>query len=211
MRNIADCHLYGILDLGYVDESRLPSVLSEMLEGGVDVVQLRAKNATESKIEALAAELLPLCRRAEVPFIINDFPGIAAKVGVDGVHVGQDDQPISEVREIVGEEMLVGKSTHSLDQARAASRETGVDYIGFGPIFATPTKPDYVPIGKAEIDQVHRDVELPIFCIGGIKRENAPEILQAGAKRLVIVSGILQAANIPEYVRDVQTLLQSNR
>ena len=211
MRNIADCHLYGILDLGYVDESRLPSVLNEMLEGGVDVVQLRAKNATESKIEALAAELLPLCRRAEVPLIINDFPRIAAKVGVDGVHVGQDDQPISEVREIVGEEMLVGKSTHSLDQARAASRETGVDYIGFGPIFATPTKPDYVPIGKAEIDQVHRDVELPIFCIGGIKRENAPEILQAGAKRLVIVSGILQAANIPEYVRDVQTLLQSNR
>ncbi|MEM1295563.1 MAG: thiamine phosphate synthase, partial [Verrucomicrobiota bacterium] len=102
-------------------------------------------------------------------------------------------------------------STHSPDQARAASQEPGIDYIGFGPIFATPTKPDYVPIGKADIAQVHEEVGLPIFCIGGIKRENAPEILQAGAKRLVIVSGILQAENIPAYVRDVQTLLQSTR
>lgn len=211
MRTIADCHLYGILDLGYVEEAILKPVLDEMLEGGVDVVQLRAKNVTEAKIESFAAELHPACQAAGVPFIINDHPDIAARIGVDGVHVGQDDQPIDEVREIVGEGMLVGKSTHSLDQARAASREPGIDYIGFGPIFATPTKPDYVPIGKDDIAQVHEDVELPIFCIGGIKRENAPEILQAGAKRLVIVSGILQAANIPAYVREVQTLIHPKR
>ncbi|MEM1295956.1 MAG: thiamine phosphate synthase, partial [Verrucomicrobiota bacterium] len=128
MRQIADCHLYGILDLGYVEESELKSVLSKMLEGGVDVVQLRAKNVPVEKIEGYTAELLPICRNAGIPLIINDYPEIAATFAVDGVHVGQDDQPIEEVREIVGSEMLVGKSTHSLDQARAASQEPGIDY-----------------------------------------------------------------------------------
>ena len=203
MKAIADCRLYGILDLGYVPKSGLTQVLGHMLRGGVDVVQLRAKNHPEAEIEAMGREVLPMTREAGIPLIVNDFPHIAGKLGAEGVHVGQDDLPAGEVRAIVGPNAIVGKSTHSLAQARAAQSDPEIDYIGFGPIFATPTKPDYAPIGMDDIARVHSEVNLPVFCIGGIKRENAEQLLQAGASRLVIVSGILQAADIAGYVRDV--------
>ncbi len=208
MRTIADSYLYGILDLGYVPSAHLSEVLAKMLSGGVDIVQLRAKNLPEAEIEAMAGELLPQTREAGIPLIINDFPEIAAKLEADGIHVGQDDRSIAEVRQIVGPDMIVGKSTHSLGQARAANEEPGIDYLGFGPIFATPTKPTYVPIGMDDIAQVHRDVQLPIFCIGGIKKENAPRILECGARRIVIVSGILQAKDVSGYVREVNAFLR---
>ena len=207
MRGIVDCKLYGILDLGYVDRENVASTTQQLLVGGVDVLQLRAKGFALVDIEAIAREILPLTQNAGTPLIINDHPEIAARVGADGVHIGQDDQEVAAVRKIVGAEMILGKSTHSPDQARAAAGEPGVDYIGFGPIFATPTKPDYIPIGMDDIAQVHRDFSLPIFCIGGLKRENAAQILQAGASRLVIVSGILQAPDIPDYIRDVRQML----
>ena len=210
MSSLQNARLYGILDLGYVDRANLASVAEQLIAGGIDVLQLRAKKFGEPEIELMAREILPLTQAAKMPFIINDFPEIAAKVGADGIHVGQDDRPVDEVRKIVGDSMILGKSTHSLDQARAAAVEPGVDYIGFGPIFATPTKPDYVPIGQDDIAQVHREVEVPIFCIGGIKRENADQLLQSGASRLVIVSGILQAEDIPQYIGDVQKLLTKN-
>jgi thiamine-phosphate pyrophosphorylase len=210
MRPIADCKLYGILDLGYVKREKVVSTTQQLLDGGVNVLQLRAKGFDPAVIESMALEMLPLTRDAGTPLIINDFPEIAAKVGADGIHVGQDDIKIARVREIVGHEMLVGKSSHSLDQARAAAGEAGVDYIGFGPIFATPTKPTYIPIGMDDIAQVHRDVSIPIFCIGGIKLENVERILEAGARRVVIVSGILQALDIPAYIRDVRALIDSH-
>jgi thiamine-phosphate pyrophosphorylase len=104
--------------------------------------------------------------------------------------------------------MLVGRSTHSLDQAAAAAADPRTDCIGFGPLFATPTKPNYPPIGTAEIREVHeRHPDLPIFCIGGIKREHLPALVEAGAKRVVIVSGILQAPDIAAYVRAARALL----
>ena len=100
----------------------------------------------------------------------------------------------------------MGKSTHSIAQALAAAEE-GADYIGFGPLFATPTKPDYIPIGIDDIQTVHQELTIPIFCIGGIKKENLVSVLTAGAKRVVIVSGILQAEDIPAYVRDCKRIL----
>jgi len=198
MRAISECRLYGIVDLGYVARERIWEMTALMLKGGVDIVQLRAKNSTEADIEEMAAELLPLTKAEGAPFIINDFPEIALRVGADGVHVGQDDRSVWDARNVLGPDKIVGKSTHSLDQARAAAKEP-VDYIGFGPLFATPTKPEYVPIGLEDIATVHRDVSLPIFCIGGIKWENAWRVLEAGASRLVIVSGILTAGDVVDY------------
>jgi thiamine-phosphate pyrophosphorylase len=101
---------------------------------------------------------------------------------------------------------LMGKSTHSREQALAARAE-GADYIGFGPIFATPTKPDYPPIGLSDIKNVHRDVSIAIFCIGGIKLDNLEEIIAAGAHRVAIVSGLLKAPDIVEYARACKRLL----
>ncbi len=207
MKAIADCRLYGILDLGYADRGSLVRVAGEMLAGGIDVVQLRAKGHPSEAILAMGREILPLTRDAGVPLVINDHPQVAADLGADGIHVGQDDLSMAAVRAIVGDAMMVGRSTHSVDQARGGVAE-GADYIGFGPLFATPTKPDYVPIGVDDIARVHAEHDgFPIFCIGGIKRENVPELLAAGARRVVIVSGILQAPDIAAYVREVRAML----
>lgn len=200
--------LYGIVDLGYVAPSALIRVTAEMIEGGIDVIQLRAKGRAEEEIEDWAESLLPICREARVPLIMNDYPQIAARVGADGVHLGQDDGSMSEARAIVGDAVLVGRSTHSVEQAAAAAVDTQTDYIGFGPLYPTPTKPGRPAIGTADIAQVHAShPDLPIFCIGGIKRENLAELVDAGARRVVIVSGILQADDIAAYVRSVRTLL----
>jgi len=199
----ADCFLYGILDLGYVMPADAPGIVRKMLAGGVDILQLRAKNAARGTICDVALELAPLCRDAGVPLILNDYPDLVRETGADGVHVGQDDVPVCEVRSIVGPEAIIGLSTHSLAHAVAAV-EARPDYIGFGPLFATPTKPDYKAIGLDEIAEVHRRVPLPIFCIGGIKRENLGVVLAAGARRVVIVSGILQADDIAGYCKGCQ-------
>ncbi|MDF1852616.1 MAG: thiamine phosphate synthase [Verrucomicrobiales bacterium] len=200
--------LYGILDLGYAKPENFAEVVRQMIAGGIDVIQLRAKGATPQQIEAWSREILPLCRDGGVPFIVNDHAEIAAAVGADGVHVGQDDASMDDVRAIVGNEMLVGRSTHSVEQAALAAADPRTDCIGFGPLFATPTKPTYTPIGIQEIETVHREhPDLPIFCIGGIKKENLDQVVSAGAKRAVIVSGILQAPDIAAYVRDSKQLL----
>ena len=178
-----------------------------MLEGGVDVVQLRAKKSSVSQIAALANGLHKMTAAAKVPLIVNDHAEIAAEVAVEGVHVGQADDSVAVAREKAGRNIIVGKSTHSLDQATAAQQE-GADYIGFGPIFVTPTKPDYKPIGLENIKRVHCDVELPIFCIGGIKIDNVGEVMAAGAKRVAIVSGLLKAPDIAKYARACKALLQ---
>ena len=200
MSLFSDCRLYGILDAGYCGAGSMPVMLAAMLAGGVSVVQLRAKGWSEREVEEMASRLHPLTRAAGVPLVINDFPGAAGRVGVEAVHVGQDDLTVAEARALAGPGVLVGKSTHSVAQARAAWAE-GADYLGFGPLFATPTKPDYRPIGTEDIRTVHAESPVPVFCIGGIKEENLPAVLAAGARRVVIVSGILQSPAPAEYVR----------
>ncbi len=208
MRSIHDCYLYGILDLGYVKPGDAVSMLERMLAGGVDIVQLRAKNFDLETVESLLQQCLPLTKNAGVPLIVNDYPALISKSGCDGAHIGQDDGMVREAREASGcANALIGKSTHSLNQALAAAEESP-DYIGFGPLFATPTKPDYVPIGMSEIQSVIAALpNLPVFCIGGIKMENLQAVLHAGANRVVIVSGILAADNVEQYCRSVKALL----
>jgi thiamine-phosphate pyrophosphorylase len=204
--DLSRIRLYGILDLGYVETGEIETVASAMMAGGVDLLQLRAKNQARKEIAKLAAELHPFVAERRVPLIINDHVEIARNTGAEGVHLGQDDLPIADAREIVGPDCAIGKSTHSVDQAIRAFYE-GADYIGFGPIFATPTKPDYRPIGLKEIRRVHEAVRIPIFCIGGIKLDNLPEVIEAGASRVVIVSGLLQAKDIAGYARAARDLL----
>ncbi|MFN7342467.1 MAG: thiamine phosphate synthase, partial [bacterium] len=117
-----------------------------LLTGGADIIQLRAKDAEMNQIIEAAKQILPLCKSAGIPFILNDFPELAVELGADGVHIGQDDGSIYEVRSSIGEDMLIGRSTHSLEQARQAMAD-GADYIGFGPLFPTPTKAGRPAIG----------------------------------------------------------------
>lgn len=204
--DLSRSRLYGILDLGYVEIGACRRIAETLVAGGVDLLQLRAKNHSLAEIEKLAVELRPALSERGVPLIINDHPQIARGIRADGVHLGQDDLSIAEARRIVGSECAVGKSTHSIDQAIRAFYE-GADYIGFGPIFATPTKPDYPPIGLDDIAKVHESVRIPIFCIGGIKLDNLAKVIEAGARRVVIVSGLLQAKDVVAYGRSVKELL----
>jgi thiamine-phosphate pyrophosphorylase len=204
--DLSRCRLYAILDLGYVETHAMPEMVEALVPGGVDLIQLRAKNLSAVEIEKLAGELHSATTRHSLPLIINDHPKIARNIRAAGLHLGQDDMSIAEARKIVGADCAIGKSTHSLDQAIRAFYE-GADYIGFGPLFATPTKPDYPAIGLENIGKVHDAVRIPIFCIGGIKLDNLPKVLEAGARRVVIVSGLLQAPDIPAYARAAKELL----
>ena len=206
MRTVEQCRLYGILDTGYCEPDRMGAMLEQMITGGVDIVQLRAKGMFPERIAELARELHPLSKAAGVPFMINDHPALVAWAGVEGAHVGVEDMTVAEARHLAGPACWIGKSSHSLSQAREGAGQ-GADYLGFGPLFATPTKPDYVPIGTAEIQAVYQHIEVPVFCIGGIKRENLPEVLACGAQRVVIVSGILLAADPAGYARACTDLL----
>ncbi len=196
--------LYAILDLGYVPEENAEAVTASLLGGGAHLLQLRAKGKDLATIDRVARRLLPLCRIAKVPFILNDFPRLAAALDADGVHIGQDDGPLAAAREIVGPGKLIGRSTHSLDQARAALAE-GFDYIGFGPLFPTPTKAGRPAIGLDEIAVMEREVgsQIPAFCIGGITRQTLSQVLTAGARRVVIVSDLLTASDVQAATREV--------
>ena len=210
MKTLHDALLYGILDLGYVAPNQLEAVTEKMLTGGVDVLQLRAKDFPEEQIEDFARRIVSITEAASVPLILNDFPELVPAVGAQGAHLGQEDFSVDDARWRAGRALagevpppIIGKSTHSLDQAVAAA-DNGADYLGFGPLFPTPTKPGRPAIGLENITRVYELVNRPVFCIGGIHRDNLDTVLNAGAQRVVIVSGILQAADIVAYCTDVR-------
>jgi thiamine-phosphate pyrophosphorylase len=212
---ITNPRLYAILDLGYVSGENAAKATSDLLDGGADLLQLRAKNQDLATIRRVAEKLLPLCRAAGVPFILTDFPALAAELGADGVHIGQDDGTLADARSLFQSTIhnpqstiLFGRSTHSLDQARAALAE-GFDYIGFGPLFPTPTKAGRPAIGLQDIATMERDVgkHIPAFCIGGIRRDNLPQVLAAGARRVVIVSDLLTAHNVQAATAEAKAAL----
>jgi thiamine-phosphate pyrophosphorylase len=207
MRDLRECRLYGIIDLGYIPRPQdCNRIAEQMVSGGVDIIQLRGKDKSIEELMNLASEIHEITVQSDTPLIVNDHAQLAARVPVEGVHVGQDDDSVPVARQKAGRDLIVGKSTHSLEQAHAAQGE-GADYIGFGPIFATPTKPDYKPIGLGAIRQVCLDVTVPIFCIGGINIDNLQQVIDAGAKRVVMVSALLQAHSIVDYARCATDML----
>ena len=203
---LARARLYAIVDTGYVQPDRVAWVTGQLVAGGVDLIQLRAKKLPLAEIARLGDVMRTAIPSDGPLFILNDHPDLVSTLGADGIHVGQDDLSVGEARARAGGAVLVGKSTHSLDQAIAAEKE-GTDYIGVGPIYATPTKPDYVPVGPALIGQVRAAVRVPQFCIGGINERTLPEVLAAGALRIVVVSALLQSADLPAYCRRLRERL----
>jgi len=148
---------YGIVDLGYTDPCDVAERAQQLIDGGAGIIQLRAKGFTEGDILSLAKLIQPVCRAARIPFIVNDYANIAVEVEADGLHIGQDDGDYSTARSIVGSDMLIGRSTHSIEQAVGAM-ENGFDHAGFGPLFPTPTKKGRPGIGLENISLVERDV-----------------------------------------------------
>jgi len=208
VKPLAEARLYGIIDLGYVAAGDAPDAAEKLVAGGADIVQLRAKHEGKAAIASLAEKIHARIFPSGVPLILNDFPELLRDIPAEGAHVGQGDMPVAAARAAAGRPVIIGKSTHSPSQARAAVRE-GADYIGFGPLFATPTKPGRPAIGLDDIAAVNAEIPVPVFCIGGIKNEkNLPAVIAAGARRVVIVSGWLQAPDITAAVRATRNLLQ---
>jgi thiamine-phosphate pyrophosphorylase len=174
------------------DAADLRRVLAPALAGGVDIVQLRDKDLDDDALTAAAQALLPACRAAGALFIVNDRPAVAARAGADGVHVGQDDAPVAQARELVGAERLVGLSTHTPQQVDAAA---AVDYIGVGPVHATPTKPGRPAVGLDLVHHAARHASVPFFAIGGIEPDNVEAVVRAGARRVAVVRAILRSTD----------------
>jgi thiamine-phosphate pyrophosphorylase len=166
------------------------ALLTAALNGGVDMVELRDKEADRATLERSAATFRRLCDTYSALFTVNDDPGLAVSVRADGVHVGQDDMPVGEVRERLGPDMIVGLSTHSEEQVGAAR---GADYISVGPIWETPTKEGRPAVGLGLVEHAARAAAVPFFAIGGIEPGNAAQVVAAGATRLCVVRAIRDA------------------
>ena len=200
---LSTCHLYGIVDMGYTEPDQVEPRTHAFIDGGVRIIQLRAKGVELPLVKTWAVAMQAICRERGAIFVLNDYPGMAAEIGADAVHVGQDGGSLAEVRKIVGQGVLVGRSTHSLEQAIQA-RQEGADYIGFGPLFPTGTKPGRPSIGLGDIAAAQEAAgDMPMFCIGGINETTLPAVLQAGARRVVIVSWLLQQKDIASTAQAV--------
>ncbi len=213
LRSLSNCWLYGFLDTAYLGRRDPTAIARQMIAGGVDILQLRAKNLAPAQLIALAKRILPITRAAGVPLLINDFPEIARQVDADGVHLGQEDIQrisIAATRNILGQGKMIGISTHSLTQSLVAQQQNP-DYLGLGPIFATATKPQAKPIGLLAITSVAKKVSIPFFCIGGIDPENIRQVLAAGARRVAVVSAILCAIDPILATRQLKQALLAAR
>lgn len=190
--------LYFVCDATPNGEDPEP-LLRAALDGGVDLVQLREKEASTKVIERAADTFRRVCDTYGVPFILNDDPELAMAVRADGVHVGQDDMSIADVRKIIGSDHLLGLSTHSEEQIKAAHemnrKGLTIDQISVGPINETPTKPGRPATGLELVSFAARTATIPFFAIGGIDESNLLPVLQAGARRICVVRAIRDAAN----------------
>ena len=198
------------------DTDDLAEFVDAALAGGVDIVQLRDKQAglpaLEAKQELAALKIIgAACARHGALFAVNDRADIALAAGADILHLGQDDLPVELARRIVGQDMLIGRSTHDVDQAKAAAVEPGVDYFCTGPCWPTPTKSGRPAPGLDLVRAVaEQEVDRPWFAIGGIDADRLPQVFAAGANRVVVVRAITDAADPREAAEELSDALRAN-
>jgi thiamine-phosphate pyrophosphorylase len=187
----------------------LPGLLRCAVAGGVDVVQLREKHLDDEELVSVANAAAALCKRLGVLLIVNDRPLVAAEAGADGVHVGQDDMAVDEVRELVGPDMLIGLSTHSPEQIDARDARQA-DYIGVGPVHETPTKPGRPAVGTELVRYAAAQARVPFFAIGGLDARNLGATIEAGARRAVVLRAIAAADHPEQAARALRDLLDAH-
>ena len=193
----------------YLVGEALPApLLDVVLAAGVDIVQLRMKTADEAAVLRAAQATARLCSAHGALFILNDRPDLAARVGADGVHLGQDDMPVAQARELLGARPLIGRSTHSPAQIEAAA-ELAVDYIGVGPVHATPTKPGRPAVGLELVSYAAAHAARPFFAIGGIDLDNVAAVRAAGAERIAVVRAVSEAEDPAVAARRLRAAITS--
>lgn len=194
--------LYAVTDSAWLHGRTLASCVREALAGGATFVQLREKHMSTDELVEEAKTILPICREARVPFLIDDDVEAARLVGADGVHVGQSDTACAEARRILGPDAIVGVSAQTVEQAVAAER-AGADYLGVGALIPTPTKPDAVDVTPEELTRICRAVEIPVVGIGGLHLSTIGILDGTGAAGAAVVSAIFAAEDIERDTREL--------
>lgn len=207
MKAQPDYSIYLVTDDGCLQGRSLLDCVREALEGGVTLVQYRAKTASSAEMYAEALQLKALCDSFNVPLIINDRLDIAMAVGAAGVHLGQDDLPCAAARKILGEDYIIGVSAHNPAEAKAA-QQSGADYLGCGAVFSTATKADVKKLGTDGLAAICKAKGLPVVGIGGVTADNYREVRAAGADGAAIVSGILAQPDIRTTVEAIAKVSQ---
>jgi thiamine-phosphate pyrophosphorylase len=201
---LASARLYLVCD------AQPEGFLRAALRGGVDIVQLRDKTLGDEGLVAAAQRFRALSDEHGALFVLNDRPDLVARCAADGVHVGQDDATPAAARALVGPERLVGRSTHAPDQGDAARRDPDVDYLAVGPVHATPTKPGRPAAGLEYVEWAARHVsERPWFAIGGLHASNVGEVVERGARRIVVVRALTEAADPEAAARELRARLEA--
>ncbi len=202
---LLNTNLYLITDIAdYEQADVLYHRTQKALKAGIKILQLRCKETEDSLFLKLAQRFRKLADKNNALFIINDRADIAFNCDADGIHLGQCDLPLARARNILGKNKIYGKSTHNFRQALQAQSERA-DYIGFGPIFKTKTKPDVTAIGADKIRLVIKNIKIPLFVLGGINQGNIKEVVSQGAKRAAVSSAILSKRNTQKAVRELQS------
>lgn len=207
MKAQPDYSIYLVTDDGCLQGRALIDCVREALDGGVTLVQYRAKTASSAEMYNEALQLKALCDSFNVPLIINDRLDIAMAVGAAGVHLGQDDLPCAAARKILGEDYIIGVSAHNPAEA-AEALQSGADYLGCGAVFGTATKADVKKLGTDGLAAICREKGLPVVGIGGVTADNYREVRAAGADGAAIVSGILAQPDIRATVRAIAKISQ---
>jgi thiamine-phosphate pyrophosphorylase len=211
-RNFPKTDLYGITASEYSRGRANPDVVRQMLESGIKIVQYREKDFSMRRKYEECLVIRDLCTQYRACFIVNDDVHLAIAVRADGVHVGQDDLPVEVVRQIVGNDMIVGLSTHNPEQADKAVSSGMVDYIGVGPLFPTSTKKGVcAPVGLGYLDYVVKHHRIPFVAIGGVKQHNIASVVQHGAACVALVTEIVGAEDIPSMIRDIRAEIQKSQ
>ena len=211
MKSFTESRLYTFIDLAYVPAGSVVRVARQLCEGGSDLIQLRAKNFSEKEVRNVALQLLPITRDHGVGLVINDHLEMAIELQPDAVHLGQEDfagreSDWAQLKQMAG--IPIGLSTHEPEQGQAA-QAWGVDYAGVGPVYQTATKPHARPVGLEYVRWAAGHLTIPWFAIGGIDLENLDEVIEAGARRICVVSAILKARDIRHTCQEFKNRLTS--
>nr|WP_300307972.1 thiamine phosphate synthase [uncultured Anaerostipes sp.] len=197
-----DMTLYAVTDAAWTGEKTLIQQVKEALEGGITFLQLREKHLSEEEFLREAVEIKRLTDQYQIPFVINDNIEIAQKAGADGVHVGQDDMPVEEVRKILGEDKIIGVSAHNVEEAVRAE-QGGANYLGVGAVHTTATKENTSAVSMEEMKKICQTVSIPVVAIGGIKKNNMNVLSGTGVDGIAVVSAIFAAKNIKEETKEL--------
>lgn len=187
--------LYAVTDRAFAKKQTLYEQVNSAIKGGITMLQLREKELSEAEFLKEAEKIKPLCRTNDIPFIINDDVDVAVKCGADGVHIGQNDMAAEKVRQIIGEDMILGVSAQTPEQAVKAE-EAGADYLGVGAVFPTSTKSDALSVSYETLKEICASVSIPVVAIGGICAENIKELSGSGIDGVALVSAIFGAEDI---------------